>query len=53
MAQINADYVKECEKEKRICVRWISAKEQIADILTKPLDYPLFSYFRNQILNSN
>jgi len=29
---------------------WISTQEQLADMMTKSLDYPLLSRFRNQIL---
>ena len=31
---------------------WISTQEQLADMMTKSLDYPLLSKFRNQILST-
>ena len=37
-------------QDKTIRIRAIDTKEQIADIFTKPLDFPAFSYLRNKLI---
>jgi len=51
MTEIKEDYVKECEKENRVNIIWVSTKEQLADIMTKPLSYEIHAVMRDKILN--
>lgn len=51
MTEIKEDYVKECEKENRVNITWVSSKEQLADIMTKPLSYEIHTVMRDKILN--
>ena len=37
MADTRGDCIKSCIDQGRICVKWISKKENMADIMTKPL----------------
>lgn len=37
MAETHGDFIKQCVEEKKITVRWIPTKENVADIITKPL----------------
>ena len=37
MAQTNGDYVESCVEQNKVILRWVSTKENIADIMTKLL----------------
>lgn len=41
--------VKQCVDADKVTIRWISTKENIADILTKPLPLDAFKYLRDKI----
>lgn len=49
--EIKDHHVKECFKRKIIVIKWIKSKEQIADILTKPLSFELHKTLTNKIMN--
>ncbi|XP_044597173.1 secreted RxLR effector protein 161-like [Cotesia glomerata] len=51
MAQTHGDFIKQCVNENRIRVCWISTKENLADILTKPLPAEPFRYLRDKLLD--
>ena len=36
-------------EKKEVEVAFVSSNDQIADVLTKPLTYPKFSFFRNKL----
>ena len=46
----HGDYVKQCSSEGRINVSWISGKENVADIMTKPLTLPPFKYLKGKLM---
>jgi len=41
MTEICEHYVKKCVNRNFVTVNWIASKDQIADILTKPLSFEL------------
>lgn len=47
---IRHHFIREEVHQKRIRLEWTSTKEQVADILTKPLGAILFQRFRDQIV---
>jgi hypothetical protein len=51
VTEIKRDYVRECVREKRISIHWISTHLQLADILTKPLPIQSHERLREAILN--
>lgn len=51
MTEIKENYVKECVKENRVEIKWVSTKEQWADIMTKALCYETHTLMRDKILN--
>ena len=51
MTEVFDDYVKQCVEHKWVEVKWISLKEQIADIFTKPLSFEIHSKLTRKILN--
>ena len=51
MADTHGDYVKECVDTKKVVVKWIPTKENMADIMTKPLAAEAFTYLRDKIAN--
>lgn len=51
MTEVHMDYVQECVKYDRIKIEWVSSKQQLADIMTKPLSYEPHTTLRNKILN--
>lgn len=53
MVETLEDYVKECERDQRIKVYWITTKEQRAEIMTKPLNFVDHKKFRDKILNND
>ena len=46
----SGDYVKNCVLENRVKVKWIETKENMADIMTKPLPNLARDYLRDKIL---
>ena len=51
MADTHGDFIKQCVDEKKVTVIWIDKKENLADIMTKPLPLDAFKYLRNKIMN--
>ena len=49
MADTYGDFVKQCVDERK--VRWIATKENLADIITKPLSLDALKYLRDKMLN--
>lgn len=44
MAETHGNYVKPCVEAGKVRVRWISTKENVADIMTKPLPIESHKY---------
>ena len=44
MAVTHSDYIKSCVLEGKVNVRWVSTKENEADIMTKPLPFDTHKY---------
>lgn len=51
MAKTHSDSIEQCVNKNRIRVRWISTKENLADILTKQLPAEPFIYLREKLLD--
>ena len=51
LSETHGDYVKQCVSEGKIEVRWVSTKDNIADVFTKPLPFDAFNKFRDRLLN--
>lgn len=51
MAETHGDFVKSCVLAGKIKVKWISTKENIADIMTKPLPSTSHIKLRNKMMN--
>lgn len=51
MAQTHGDFIKQCVEENRVRVQWVATKENIADIMTKPLPLEAHQYLRNKMLD--
>lgn len=51
MTEVHQDYIKECVDCERIIIKWVSTKDQLADIMTKPLAYEIHSKIRDKIIN--
>ena len=51
MAVTHGDYIKSCVIEGKVTVRWVSTKENEADIMTKPLPFDTHKYLRDKIMN--
>lgn len=49
MADSHGDFIKECVDQKKVKVEWIATKENIADIMTKPLPSETHKYLRDKI----
>lgn len=47
---ISHHFIRQKVKEQKLILEWISTKEQVADILTKPLGSILFQQFRDKIV---
>ena len=43
-------FVTECINNGEVALRWISTKDQQADIFTKALPQPIFEHFRAQLM---
>lgn len=52
MINVKTDHVKECVKQKLIKVKWVKSKDQLADILTKPLAFDLHKRLTDEIINN-
>ena len=51
MAETHGDYVKQCVDQNKIRVHWIPTKENLADIMTKPLPLDAHKYIREKMIN--
>lgn len=51
MGETHGDYVKHLVKKSVVKVRWIASKENVADIMGKPLFAPDHVRLRDRILN--
>jgi hypothetical protein len=47
--EVDYHFVRNRVAKKEIQVRFISSKDQLADVLTKPLSSTLFAYFRSKL----
>jgi histone deacetylase 1/2 len=47
--EVDYHFVRDRVAKKEIQVRFISSKDQLADVLTKPLSSTLFAYFRSKL----
>ena len=47
--EIDIHFVRDMVEKKEVEVAFVSSNDQIADVLTKPLTYPKFSFFRNKL----
>lgn len=50
MTEVREDYVKECVELERVKIFWISSKDQIADIFTKPLSFTIHKRLTERIM---
>ena len=50
MAETHGDFIKYCVKENKMDPEWISTKENLADIMTKPLPLDAHKKLRDEIL---
>ena len=50
---IKYHFIRDQIKNNKIKLQWLSTQDQMADILTKPLDKVKFTRFRNRILQSH
>ncbi|CAH0550178.1 unnamed protein product [Brassicogethes aeneus] len=53
MADTHGDFVKSCVDQKLVRVLWINTRENLADIMTKPLPLDAHKYLRDKILNQS
>ena len=51
MADSHGDFIKVCTKEKKVVPGWVYTKENIANIMTKPLPLVTHRDLRNRIMN--
>uniref|UniRef100_A0ABD2WZE0 Reverse transcriptase Ty1/copia-type domain-containing protein n=1 Tax=Trichogramma kaykai TaxID=54128 RepID=A0ABD2WZE0_9HYME len=51
MTEIHGDFIKQCVKDNRVKINWVASKENLADIMTKPLPLPIHKYLREKIAN--
>lgn len=51
MTETHGDYVKYCFLEGKVNVKWISTKDNVADIMTKPLPSTSHILLRNKTMN--
>ncbi|KAH9686972.1 retrovirus-related pol polyprotein from transposon RE1 [Citrus sinensis] len=47
--ELDVHYIRDKVLNKELEVRYIPTEEQVADVLTKPLSFPKFSYFRSKL----
>ena len=50
ITQAHGDCIKSCVMQKRVEIQWVQSKENIADIMIKPLPKPSHLYLREKIL---
>ena len=48
---ISEHYVRQCVERNQVKIKWISTRDQIADIFTKPLSFELHKRLSNIIMN--
>uniref|UniRef100_A0ABD2WKS0 Reverse transcriptase Ty1/copia-type domain-containing protein n=1 Tax=Trichogramma kaykai TaxID=54128 RepID=A0ABD2WKS0_9HYME len=53
MTEIHGDFIKQCVKDNRVKISWVPSKENLADIMTKPLPLPTHKYLRDRITHFN
>ncbi|XP_071653943.1 uncharacterized protein [Temnothorax longispinosus] len=51
MADTHGAFIKQCVDQGKVKVEWIETKENLADIITKPLPLEAFAYLRDNIMN--
>lgn len=51
MADTHGDFVKSCVSQNLVNILWINTKENLADIMTKPLPLDAHRYLRDKIFN--
>ena len=49
MSSIHGDYVKQLSKNDKVFVEWISTRDNVADIFTKPLERDLHWRFTRKL----
>ncbi|KAH9779268.1 retrovirus-related pol polyprotein from transposon RE1 [Citrus sinensis] len=47
--ELDVHYIRDKVLNKELEVRYIPTEEQVVDVLTKPLSFPKFSYFRSKL----
>ena len=53
VAESHGDYIKQLVKEGKVKSKWVNTKENIADIMTKPLDWKRHQTLTQKILNTD
>lgn len=53
MADTHGDFVKSCVDQNLVNVLWVNTKQNLADIMTKPLPLDAHRYLRDKIFNVN
>uniref|UniRef100_A0ABD2W061 Uncharacterized protein n=1 Tax=Trichogramma kaykai TaxID=54128 RepID=A0ABD2W061_9HYME len=51
MSMTHGDFIKQCVKENRVKVTWVASKDNLADIMTKPLPSPTHKALKIKINN--
>lgn len=51
MTEVKEHYIRECVQRNLVQIKWICSKEQISDIMTKPLSYELHNRLAGEIMN--
>jgi hypothetical protein len=46
---VDFHFVRERVNQKQLQIRFISSKDQVADIFTKPLPLPLFEHYKRNL----
>ncbi|KAH9734278.1 hypothetical protein KPL71_017313 [Citrus sinensis] len=47
--ELDVHYIRDKVLKKELEIRYIPTEEQVADVFTKPLSFPKFSYFRSKL----
>ena len=53
IVDIKHHFIRDHVKQKKICIKWIPGIDQVADILTKPLDQNKYSMLRTSLMCIN